>query len=200
MKNGTFVKVPEVAASTGQHRTSLQTPGHPNPFHWRGLRPLQSRADIYQHCFKQIFNEVLVTNSIGYLKKCRRMSDEVTKMSLLEMKQAWASSRFFTNNPINKREQKSPSSSHSVVVSLKRKSLTLTPILITWCSVSAPWRGWAAGEICKTYWGRKVREKREQYIYFIANLAWSIPQRTKNYYWQGRKIQKLSPSFYEMQI
>ena len=56
------------------------------------------------------------------------MSDEATKMSLLEMKQAWASSRFFTNNPINKREGRPSRSTHSVVVSgdwrPQRKSLT----------------------------------------------------------------------------
>ena len=80
--------------------------------------PLLSRPDIYHRCFQQIFSEILVSNSIDCFKKCRRLSDETTKLSLLEMKQAWASSRFFTNNPINKRERKPNTSTHSVVVSL----------------------------------------------------------------------------------
>ena len=67
----------------------------------------------------QIFSEILLTSSMDCFKKCRRMSDEMTKMSLLEMKQAWASSRFFTNNPINKRERRPSTSTHSVVVSLR---------------------------------------------------------------------------------
>ena len=88
------------------------------------ISALQSRPNNIHHCFKQIFSEILVTNSIDCFKKCRRLSDEVTKMSLLEMKQAWASSRFFTNNPINKRERRPSTSTHSVVVSLRDKSLT----------------------------------------------------------------------------
>ena len=41
-----YIKEPEVAANTWQDGSSLQTPGHPHHFHWRGPPTLRSSLDL----------------------------------------------------------------------------------------------------------------------------------------------------------
>ena len=52
-----YIKIPQVAASSGQDRPSVQTPGHPDHFYWRGAPTL--RPILYLIVFQTDFQWVI---------------------------------------------------------------------------------------------------------------------------------------------